>query len=64
MSEELLGASRAVFRPDVYDDVIGAPPGRELSEPVDGIGAFAGPPFDPRDIAAHLAPWQIRRIAR
>ena len=64
MSEELLAASRAVFRPDVYDDVLGAPLGRVAGEPADGIGAFAGPPFDPRDIAAHLAPWQIRRKAR
>ena len=58
------GRSRAVFRPDVYDEVLGAPPGRVAGEPADGIGAFAGPPFDPRDIAAHLAPWQIRRRAR
>jgi hypothetical protein len=31
------------------------------SEPADGIGAFAGPPFDANDIAAHLAAWTIRR---
>ena len=30
-------------------------------EPADGIGAFAGPAFDPDDIAAHLAGWKIRR---
>ncbi len=30
-------------------------------EPADGIGAFAGPAFDPDDIAAHLAAWRIRR---
>ena len=30
-------------------------------EPADGIGAFAGPAFDPDDIARHLAAWEIKR---
>jgi hypothetical protein len=30
-------------------------------EPVDGIGAFTGPPFDPNDIERHLAASKIRR---
>ena len=30
-------------------------------EPADGIGAFAGPPFDPGAISAHLDSWAIRR---
>jgi hypothetical protein len=30
-------------------------------EPADGIGAFAGPAFDPDDIEAHLAAWTIKR---
>ena len=37
----------------------GAP--RAASEPADGVGAFAGPAFDAHDIAAHLAPWAIKR---
>ena len=31
-------------------------------EPADGIGAFAGPAFDPDDIEAHLAAWKIKRV--
>ena len=61
LSAELLAAAKAVFRGDLYDAAIatGAP---DLSgEPADGIGAFAGPAFDPNDIAAHLAAWKIRR---
>jgi len=61
MSRELLDASLAVFRPDLYDEVLGAAPPRSPSEPADGIGAFAGPAFDPGDIAGHLAPWPIKR---
>jgi len=61
MSKEMLAAARAVFRPDLYDAALG--PSRPLpaSEPSDGIGAFAGPAFDPNDIAAHLAASKIRR---
>jgi NitT/TauT family transport system ATP-binding protein len=60
-SEELRAAAEAVFRPDLYDAAL---PGEELNladEPADGIGAFAGPPFDPNDIAGHLAAWKIKR---
>jgi hypothetical protein len=32
-----------------------------VGEPADRIGAFAGPAFDPHDIAAHLAAWSVRR---
>jgi NitT/TauT family transport system ATP-binding protein len=61
MSAELLAAAQAVFRPDLYDDVLGAALGRAAGEPADGIGAFAGPPFDPTDLAGHLSPWRIKR---
>jgi NitT/TauT family transport system ATP-binding protein len=61
MSRELLEAARAVFRPDLYDEVLGPSPARPTGDPPDGIGAFAGPPFDPNDIAGHLAPWPIKR---
>jgi ABC-type nitrate/sulfonate/bicarbonate transport system substrate-binding protein len=61
MATELLSAAQAVFRPDLYDAVLGAPHGRAAGEPADGIGAFAGPPFDPSDLEGHLAPWRIKR---
>jgi NitT/TauT family transport system ATP-binding protein len=61
MSAGLLEASVAVFRPDLFDAALGRPPERPSSEPADGIGAFAGPSFDAGDIAAHLAPWAIKR---
>jgi ABC-type nitrate/sulfonate/bicarbonate transport system substrate-binding protein len=61
LSAELLGAAKAVFRPDLYDAALeqGDAPG--AGEPADGIGAFAGPAFDPKDIADHLAAWAIKR---
>ena len=61
MSAELLAAAKAVFRPDLYDAILGSPARLPASEPKDGIGAFAGPAFDPDDIAAHLAVWPVRR---
>ncbi len=54
-SSEMLATAKSVFRSDLYD---GALPGEGLDmagEPIDGIGAFAGPPFDPNDIERHLA---------
>jgi len=61
MSRELLAASKAVFRPDLYDEVLGTASARAAGEPADGVGAFAGPAFNADDIEAHLAPWKIRR---
>jgi two-component system, oxyanion-binding sensor len=46
-----------VFRPDLYDAAMGHQ-GKAPSTS-DGIGAFAGPAFDPGDIAGHLAAFQI-----
>ena len=63
MAQDLLEAALGVFRSDIYDDVLGAPCDRAAAAPADGIGAFAGPPFDPRDILGHLAPWRIKRGA-
>ncbi len=53
LSGELLAAAKAVFRPDLYDAASRAT-ARLAGEPADGIGAFAGPPFDPNDIERHL----------
>ena len=61
LSTELLAAAKAVFRPDIFDAALGADDGTYSGEPVDGIGAFAGPPFDASDIAGHLSAWKIKR---
>ena len=60
LSAELLATAKAVFRPDLYDAAVGAFTPDMAGEPADGIGAFAGPAFDPDDTAAHLATWKIR----
>jgi len=59
-SPEALNAAKAVFRPDLYDAGLGV--GRK-SEPTSpsAVGAFAGPAFDPDDIAGHLAAFKIGR---
>ncbi len=60
LSRELLAAAKSVFRPDLYDAVLGPPGAAPASEPADGVGAFAGPAFDPDDIEAYLNAWPIR----
>lgn len=48
-----------VFRPDLHAAALGR--GGQAAETASGaIGAFAGPPFDPDDIAGHLAAFTIR----
>jgi two-component system, oxyanion-binding sensor len=61
LSAELLATARAVFRPDLYDAAVGEAKPDLAGEPPDGIGAFAGPAFDPDDVAAHASAWKIRR---
>ncbi|HVX99613.1 MAG TPA: CmpA/NrtA family ABC transporter substrate-binding protein [Pseudorhodoplanes sp.] len=61
LSDELLAGAKEVFNPALYDDAVGPPRPLPEGEPADGVGAFAGPPFDPCDIAAHLAAWTIKR---
>lgn len=54
-----LEAAMAVFRPDLYDAALGS---AAMPESVSNVvGAFAGPAFDPRDIAGHLAAFVIGR---
>jgi NitT/TauT family transport system ATP-binding protein len=60
LSPELLAAATDVLRPDLYE-AAGGSARVVVGEPADDIGAFAGPAFDPHDIAAHLAAWPIRR---
>ncbi len=64
VSEELNAIAKRVFRPDLYDEVLGATDTSGDAEPTDGIGCFTGPPFDADDIAGHLAAWRIRRPGR
>jgi NitT/TauT family transport system ATP-binding protein len=61
LSAELLIAAKAVCRPDLYDVACEPPDAPCPAEPADGIGAFAGPAFDPEDIESHLKAWDIRR---
>jgi NitT/TauT family transport system ATP-binding protein len=61
LSAELLATAKGVFRPDLYDAAVGRDEPDISSEPADGIGAFAGPSFDPNNIAEYLAGWKIRR---
>jgi len=60
LSSELLAAAKAVFRPDLYDAALAETEPPPVGTPSDHVGAFAGPAFDPDDIAAHLAGWEVR----
>jgi ABC-type nitrate/sulfonate/bicarbonate transport system substrate-binding protein len=57
-SDEMCRAAMAVFRADLYDAAVGS----DVAMPPAAIGAFTGPVFDPRDIAAHLSSWRIGRV--
>jgi two-component system, oxyanion-binding sensor len=59
MQPEALRAAMGVFRPDLYDAATGQP--ANAAEGGDRIGAFAGPAFNPDDIAGHLAAFDISR---
>jgi ABC-type nitrate/sulfonate/bicarbonate transport system substrate-binding protein len=60
ISPEALQTAMAVFRPDLYDAALGH--AAKAVDAPDTIGAFAGPAFDPRDIAGHLAAFEIARL--
>jgi NitT/TauT family transport system ATP-binding protein len=53
--KDALTAAKAVFRPDLYDAALETRATPEPHAPKDHIGAFAGPPFDADNIAAHVA---------
>jgi NitT/TauT family transport system ATP-binding protein len=57
MHPEGLKTAMGVFRPDLYDAAMGRQ-GKAV-DASDAIGAFAGPAFDPQDIAGHLAAFKI-----
>jgi two-component system, oxyanion-binding sensor len=55
LSPELVAAAEACFRPDLYDAALGgAVATKRISKLFDGVGAFAGPPFDPDDVAGYI----------
>ena len=54
---DLLVKAQGVLRPDIYDAAIGREVPAVPDAPADGIGAFAGPAFDPDSITAHLNTW-------
>jgi two-component system, oxyanion-binding sensor len=60
LAPDLVVAAKAVFRPDLYDNALSQTVPETPGEPVDRVGAFAGPAFDPDDIASHLAAWPTR----
>jgi two-component system, oxyanion-binding sensor len=55
---EALRTAMGVFRPDLYDAAMGRAGTPEASS---AVGAFAGPAFDPQDIAGHLKAFRIGR---
>ena len=61
-SAGMLEAAKRVFRSDLYEEIVGSSAG-SAREPADGIGAFAGPQFDPTDVESYLAAWKIQRPA-
>jgi len=61
LSADKLKLAKAVCRPDLYDAALGTSDAPSPAAPADGIGAFAGPAFDPDDIEAHLAAFDIKR---
>jgi ABC-type nitrate/sulfonate/bicarbonate transport system substrate-binding protein len=63
VSPEALKTAQDVFRPDLHDAALGRK--REAGQPLSGsIGAFAGPTFDPADLAGYLASFSVSRRVR
>jgi ABC-type nitrate/sulfonate/bicarbonate transport system substrate-binding protein len=60
MAAEALKTAMAVFRPDLYDAALGESRGAAVTT---SFGAFAGPAFDPADIAGYLASFAVARRA-
>jgi NitT/TauT family transport system ATP-binding protein len=59
LSAAALRTAMEVFRQDIYDTALGPAPGTAAA--ADGVGAFAGPPFDPKDIEGHLKAFKVGR---
>jgi len=62
ISPEALAIAGGVFRPDLYDAALGLN-GDAHSGAFGSVGAFAGPAFDPADVAGYLASFDVSRRA-
>jgi NitT/TauT family transport system ATP-binding protein len=60
LSPDALAVAEAVFRPDLYDAALGTSAETDRSRP-GSVAAFAGPAFDPADIAGYLASFKVFR---
>jgi ABC-type nitrate/sulfonate/bicarbonate transport system substrate-binding protein len=63
ISPEALKTAKAVFRPDLYDAALGTRAASDTGS-AGSIGAFAGPIFNPDDIAGYLASFEVARRSR
>ncbi|GLR91797.1 CmpA/NrtA family ABC transporter substrate-binding protein [Bradyrhizobium iriomotense] len=63
LSEAALRTAMGVFRPDLYDAAVGQ---SGSAKDVSGgpFGAFAGPGFDPQDLAGYLASFEVAHRTR
>jgi NitT/TauT family transport system ATP-binding protein len=59
----MLAGAKAVFRPDLFDAALDSNKPDLAGEPTDGIGAFAGPPFNADDVVAQIAAWKNQTSA-
>ncbi|MBN9084912.1 MAG: nitrate transporter [Rhizobiales bacterium 62-17] len=59
LSDEMRARAVVAFRTDLYDAALGSLPASSAI-PADGIGAFAGPEFNPADIQSYLDVWRKR----
>jgi ABC-type nitrate/sulfonate/bicarbonate transport system substrate-binding protein len=57
-SPEALSTAQGVFRPDLYDAALGRQ-GNGDRDALGSVGAFAGPTFDPADVAGYLASFKV-----
>ena len=63
VSPEALRTAQAVFRPDLYDAALGLRGDADRGA-FDLVGAFAGPRFDPADVAGYLASFKVSHRTR
>jgi two-component system, oxyanion-binding sensor len=63
ISPEALRIAKGVFRPDLYDTALGRHGGDADPAASGSVAAFAGPVFDPADIAGYLASFKVFRRA-
>ena len=64
LGEVGLKTAMAVFRPDLYDAALGGASRRGQAADGAPFSAFAGPAFDPNDVAGYLDAFDVGRPAR